>query len=223
MWYGTTDGYIVSSQLPSAAGCLQTAPVYTTPYKGEEVVTGATMLYTTVRKATHTPHPQQLRVQSRGERKPSMCLVWPPTPNNHEAKKGTQGPYFSLQRHNRNLLSGRSGQHSGWGRHQDNFDERSMTSEGSEPHNSQESDRLTQTGRTGRKHLYNRKSRVVHRANVETDESGEQNRTETTARRDRDDYSALAGSHRITGGPDCPHTASGELGGCRERVPASSK
>ncbi|MPC86184.1 hypothetical protein E2C01_081000 [Portunus trituberculatus] len=81
----------------SAAGCLQTvpvsttsywggevvtgatmlytttAPVYTTPCRGGEVVTGATMLYMTGREATHPP--QQFRAQSSGESKPSTCLV----------------------------------------------------------------------------------------------------------------------------------------------------
>ncbi|MPC35446.1 hypothetical protein E2C01_028869 [Portunus trituberculatus] len=51
----------------SAPGCLQTVPVSTTPCRGGEVVTGATMLYVTVRESTHPP--QQLRAQSRGHMK----------------------------------------------------------------------------------------------------------------------------------------------------------
>ncbi|MPC64830.1 hypothetical protein E2C01_058952 [Portunus trituberculatus] len=47
--------------------CLQTVPMSTTLYRGGEVVTGPTMLYTTVRESTHPP--QQLMAQSRGRMK----------------------------------------------------------------------------------------------------------------------------------------------------------
>ncbi|MPC50051.1 hypothetical protein E2C01_043873 [Portunus trituberculatus] len=72
MCFGTTGGCIVSPQLLSTTGCLQTAPVYTIPYRRREVVTGATMLYTTVREATH---PSPAATQGAEQRANHPCAV----------------------------------------------------------------------------------------------------------------------------------------------------
>ncbi|MPC84476.1 hypothetical protein E2C01_079215 [Portunus trituberculatus] len=65
--------------------------------------------------------------------------------------QGTEGPYFSFQRHNRNLLSAAKTRTAlRTGRHRDNFDERSVTSEGSEVHTRKnQTDSLRQPGLAG--------------------------------------------------------------------------